>query len=1059
MSNLPLPSAVLHNDDNDDQTHPTNPKLSSINSRITSRSILKRQQYIETRIANNQACDEIHDLQPKHSGIKKTNSKPNYPLSSHELMQGNYYDRTRFNLSLSNHQSEPGQIDISVEDYKDCKKKYTPVSTSENSSYKDRSNSPPFGDTSESIQHNIAQRAGRLLESNKNHLNSMNNNKSHEQAAINYFPNDNDNQPRSSSPSSSDFSTDDSSTSNKCVDDNEKSNIPYEKLLNDEDEDEEIIEQPTKLVTESSTLLNKNLSQTYGTQSTLNERSKCITNNGYNSHGSSITTKSSSDNSGSIRTNSGSDNDEESDEEHYNNSTASNNPSIYSQIHDSSMKSVNNKKCDDTRYLYRNEGNRQSNPTRLEQTDEQHLQIIPRIKQIPTDDSNGNNNQLNSIPDHNEFPSISKRSSQQSSTTNQTNNTSSSSQQNRNHLEQQNSRQNPSRKAKKRKQSQQQDIIRTELIPGHRGDRDVDELVMFIDGNSIPLSPTDTNKPRIASKMNSLNDSNSNKTLTRKKSRKSIKSNSSVNDNENQDDQTNPSLSEQPSLSIESHSNTVDIPLAKTTNGETSLSNWFEQTQDKEPLSPSIINPLTNEIVSEPFVTVTHRRRLVKERRQDNPPVSRSPRFPPPPPQTSSSLSNTNDKRRVPSTSQNGVVRPTIPNKSDSSPIIKEENHQNNHNPIPLESMPPSSSSSSSIVNPVTEQSLEKQQSSPRLSSHSSSSSLSSLLKRQNKPPVVFLNKSIDIELNDVSFGFDLDSNTLDQTSADINDKPSTIELVTENPTNPFIEHTQSNEMSTQKSHRKYPQRNNRGPQFYSGSDIRPQHHRTYPTQPIPQSPYIDPLLLLQYNQQRLANYSQQMAYMNLLRAPYISPQSQYIYLPPTYPTATTTNEAEPDEEPNDQVQVVYATPTGQIYFQLSNTKKPYPDSEQIVAPIPTVYPTQYYYPSQVQHVIPSHSAYFQPIPSTSLVIETKSEQNDIDDIDLEDDYENSTKSYHQKHQPSSSDIMSNALQLVYSQQRRNAQTDRFNLDDLTSYLAMKWTDAVDHYIQGDSRILLVDDQ
>jgi hypothetical protein len=44
---------------------------------------------------------------------------------------------------------------------------------------------------------------------------------------------------------------------------------------------------------------------------------------------------------------------------------------------------------------------------------------------------------------------------------------------------------------------------------------------------------------------------------------------------------------------------------------------------------------------------------------------------------------------------------------------------------------------------------------------------------------------------------------------------------------------------------------------------------------------------------------------------------------------------------------------------------------------------------------------------------------------------------------------MSNALQLVYSQQRRNAQTDRFNLDDLTAYLAMKWTDSVDHYEQG----------
>ncbi len=71
MSNLPLQSAVLHNDDNDDQINLTNQKLSSINSRITSRTILKRQQFIETRIANNQACDEIHDLQPKYSSIKK----------------------------------------------------------------------------------------------------------------------------------------------------------------------------------------------------------------------------------------------------------------------------------------------------------------------------------------------------------------------------------------------------------------------------------------------------------------------------------------------------------------------------------------------------------------------------------------------------------------------------------------------------------------------------------------------------------------------------------------------------------------------------------------------------------------------------------------------------------------------------------------------------------------------------------------------------------------------------------------------------------------------------
>jgi len=71
MSNLPLQSAVIHNDDNDDQINSTNNKLSTINSRITSPLIIKRQQNIETEIANNQAYDEVHDLQPKHSLIKK----------------------------------------------------------------------------------------------------------------------------------------------------------------------------------------------------------------------------------------------------------------------------------------------------------------------------------------------------------------------------------------------------------------------------------------------------------------------------------------------------------------------------------------------------------------------------------------------------------------------------------------------------------------------------------------------------------------------------------------------------------------------------------------------------------------------------------------------------------------------------------------------------------------------------------------------------------------------------------------------------------------------------
>ena len=141
------------------------------------------------------------------------------------------------------------------------------------------------------------------------------------------------------SPSSTDGSTSDSSNSNKP---DSKSTVPYETLL---DEDDDTISEPTKKsLTEATTLLNKN-SQTYGTQSTASpcERSKCLPTNGYNSHGSSITTKSSSDNSGSVRTNSGSDNDEESDEEHYNNSTLANNSlpmPIYSRSNDSSTKMV-----------------------------------------------------------------------------------------------------------------------------------------------------------------------------------------------------------------------------------------------------------------------------------------------------------------------------------------------------------------------------------------------------------------------------------------------------------------------------------------------------------------------------------------------------------------------------------------------------------------------------------------------------------------------------------------------------------------------------------------------
>ncbi|CAF3505310.1 unnamed protein product [Rotaria sp. Silwood1] len=1182
MSNLPIQSAVNHNDDNDEQTNSTNHKLSTINSRITTPSILKRQQNTETEIANNQAYDEIHDLQPKHSLSKKINNDNSHmknstrQYQSHELMQGNYYDPTRFDIdysSSSNHQSEPILININVEDYK---KTFASVCTSKNSNNKNQARSPPFGDTSESIQQGIAQSAGILLELNKKqdnhhhhhhqlqHKITMKNNKSHEQAVINYFPNDdvdddNNKQRSSSSSSSNDSSNYDSSTSNKCEDDNTKTNIPYEKLLNDEDNDDELIEQTKKPLTESTILLNKNHTQTYGTQqSTTNipyERSKYLPNNGYNSHGSSITTKSSSDNSGSIRTNSGTDNDEESDEEHYNNSTLSNNSlsMTSSRTKDTSIKSLN--KTNDIQYSYLNEQNNfqlnRSNTTRVEQTsnNEPHLQV-PRMKQLHIDDLNGNVNKSNpSATDHNTILLPSKSSLQQLS--NSQTNILSSSHQNRNIIERNEqqhysnssrnntTRPHQSRGTKKRKQSQQQEIIRTELIPGHRGDRDVDELVMFIDGdsskqrqNSTPLRPTDTNKPRLSSKINSINDTNSNKTSSRKKSRKSINSlqeiisttndnNNNNNDNTNNENQTSNyvTTTEQNIQSVnfidednqtkthtiiditnqslinknistdnhdESHLNTVDINSTKTINDESSIPNLFEETRnislktddiDSYSLSSTITNNLNSEIISEPFVTVKNRRRLIKERRQVNNFLTHTTHFLPP-----STSSKTHDKRRISSTNKNSIIRPIVRNnlsntKLNSSSITKEETN-NRISSKPIRSAPPPTSDeplpSSSIVNSTNEQTIEKQQISPRLSSHSSSSSLSSLLKRQTKPPpVIFLNKSIDIELNDVSFGFELDSTTLTKSSDDtnINNQPSTTTVTTTEPeidisytsTSPSMQPIQFNDVlndsSTQKSSRKFSQRNNRSPQFYSGSDIRPHQQRSYPSQ----SPYIDPLLLLQYNQSRFANYSQYLAYMNLLRTHYVPPQSQYVFLPTTYTTAattipTTTNESDHDETTNsttsEQIQeplFVYTTPTGQYYFHPSTTKKSSIDTEQQSNSIPTVYtptiyPSHYFYPSHTQHIIPSPTPYFQPISSS--LVDIKSEQNNIDTDD--DDYNNSSILYHQiRQQSSSSDIMSNALQLVYSQQRRNAQTDRFNLDDLTAYLAMKWTDTVDHYEQG----------
>ena len=80
MSNLPGQSAGNHNDDQDEinpnnattvTSNSNNNKYATLTSRITSPLIIKRQQTMETKIANNQAYDEIHDVQPKHSSMKK----------------------------------------------------------------------------------------------------------------------------------------------------------------------------------------------------------------------------------------------------------------------------------------------------------------------------------------------------------------------------------------------------------------------------------------------------------------------------------------------------------------------------------------------------------------------------------------------------------------------------------------------------------------------------------------------------------------------------------------------------------------------------------------------------------------------------------------------------------------------------------------------------------------------------------------------------------------------------------------------------------------------------
>ncbi|CAF0766941.1 unnamed protein product [Adineta ricciae] len=996
-------SPVVRNDDN----HTTDQTISST-SRITSLAILQQKQHLERTTANNLACDEQHDLPSKHSSNSSKNSTrqlqsiTNNNNNSPDMISTN--NRTHIPVDSFVQLNLKPSMEISVQDYKKARvSSPTPKPRSINT----RTTLSQSNDVHESHTN-----LNNLMKKQKKSLA----NQYHEEASLDYFSrkDEDDRQPSRSSSSSSTAS----------------------------------ISMSSKAKTDS-------------TQSQLLPRER--------------TTKSSSENSGSARTGSASDSDDER------RSRLSKKTELFSATKPTLLSTTKSSQNDAIPTIMLNS----TNDHRPAQHD--------RVSTLPAQDSyelvhltsnpNSNNHSSNDILSY-----TTQRP--------QANNLLSSSQQNQNseHYDQYNtndsnsSRKSNTRTSKKRKQLQQQETIRTELIPGHRGDRDVDELVMFIDGNS-------STKQRQNSASLRSTDTNSN--TTRRKSRKSVKEafiSTTDETKESHIDEHIQSISftdEDQSATTVEHSvnnvineqNTTEISLRNddefhsspnATNGEISAPEWLEPVRstssvtddnDSLSLSTTTLNNSISEIASEPFVTVTHRRRLTKERRQDSNPSSSSS-------SRTSHLpsSSTNDKRRfTPQTTQlNGTARSKIrvngPSnvKSSNSPSTIEETTSSAPQSISQTSTVPTASSSA-ISNNVADQL------SPRLSSHSSSSSITSLLKRQSKPPpVVFFNKSEDVQLNGVSFGFDIENPLVDKfvtetlsSSSSLPPTPSSAPLSVvdkeqENPssTPPTDPKTSSSRHSYQK------QRSNRGQVFDSGSDFHSHQHnnQNYPSQttPLTQPSHIDPLLLLQYNQQRLiSNYSQSFAYMNVVPPPYLPSQTRYILIPTGYTTSTTNdattatdqdentrndddNETAQSSEHAQEPLLVYTTISAPMYLQ--PMKKGPNDLEQPV-PIPPMYAPPYYYPTQTPH-----AAYFQPITPASLLIESRSQQ---DDTDNEDDYESSTRLFHQSRQQSSSHIMSNALQLVYSQERRNAPTDRFNLDQLTAYLAMKWTDAVGHYEQG----------
>jgi hypothetical protein len=140
MSNLPIQSAVIRNNDNDSE------QTITTNSRITSLSLLQQKQHNERITANNLACDEKHDLTSKYSSsiklveffrylyllinyFRRNNDEFNTKTrrlqsitnnNTHDIIQNNCRTHTPFD-SFAKLDLKPSPIDIKLEDYKKVK--------------------------------------------------------------------------------------------------------------------------------------------------------------------------------------------------------------------------------------------------------------------------------------------------------------------------------------------------------------------------------------------------------------------------------------------------------------------------------------------------------------------------------------------------------------------------------------------------------------------------------------------------------------------------------------------------------------------------------------------------------------------------------------------------------------------------------------------------------------------------------------------------------------------------------------------------------------------------